>query len=128
MRKRRLSISASEAKSRLPALVLALRDRHRRPGAERPLAAAPAPHRQPFLAVEPEQLLVVQRDAFAPQQDAQATVAEASSLIGKLPEPPADFGIIRTPGSIAIGSAVQPHQRAGAPLRVALLLERPGHG
>ncbi len=43
-----------------PALVWALRDRHGRPGAERTLSAATAPHRQTLLAVKAEELLVVQ--------------------------------------------------------------------
>ena len=52
-----------------PALVAALRDRHRRPDAERPLATAATPHGQPLLAVKSEQLLVVQLDTFAPEQN-----------------------------------------------------------
>ena len=47
-----------------PALIGTLRQRHRRPGAERPLAAAAAPNLQPFLAVEPAQLLVVHDNAL----------------------------------------------------------------
>ena len=54
-RKRRPSLSTSEAKSRLQRWFGALRDRHRRPRAERPLAAAALPDRQPLLAIEPEQ-------------------------------------------------------------------------
>ena len=50
-----------------PALIRPLRQCHRRACAEGSLAAAAAAHRQSFLSVEPEQLLVVQLDPFAPQ-------------------------------------------------------------
>ena len=70
-----------------PALVRALRGRHRRPCAERSLAPAALAHRQPFLAIEPVELLPVQHDAFAPQQKVQAPVAEPPSLRSQFPQP-----------------------------------------
>ena len=72
-----------------PALVRCLWHRQRRPGAERALAAAALPDRQPLLAVEPEQPLVVDHDAFAPQQDQQAAIAEATPLGRQLAQPAA---------------------------------------
>jgi hypothetical protein len=42
-----------------PAQVLILRDRHRRPGAQCSFAATALAHRQPFLFVDPVQLLVI---------------------------------------------------------------------
>jgi hypothetical protein len=42
-----------------PALVRTLRQRHRRSGAHRSLAATPAPDPQVLLAIQPQQLLVV---------------------------------------------------------------------
>jgi len=62
---------------------------------EHPLAAATAPHRQPLLPVDAKELLLVQFDALAPQQDVQASVGEASTLIGQLAQPSADRDIIR---------------------------------
>src|SRR5262249_41833728 len=49
-----------------PALVLRLRRGHRRPRAQSSLAAATAAHRQSLLAVEPEQLLVIELDTLPP--------------------------------------------------------------
>lgn len=63
-----------------PALVGILRNRQRRPGAERTLTAAALPHHQPFLAIEPVELLPVQHDAFPLQQDVQASIAEPPAL------------------------------------------------
>ena len=45
-------------------------------GAERPLASAAVPNLQPFLAVEPAQLLVVHDNAFACKQEVQSPIAE----------------------------------------------------
>ena len=63
-----------------PALVRAVRQRHRRPRAERPLAPAAATHLQPLLAIEPPQLLVVRPQPLARQQQAEAAIAEPPSL------------------------------------------------
>src|SRR3546814_13694823 len=52
--------------------------------AQRPLAAAPAAHRQALLAVQPEHLLVVRLQALACQQDAQPPVTEPAPLAGQL--------------------------------------------
>ena len=65
-----------------PTLVGTLRQRHRRPCAQRTLAAATPAHLQPFLAVEPAELLVVHDYAFAREQDVQPSITE----------PPADGG------------------------------------
>jgi len=111
-----------------PALVRTLRDRHWRAGAESTLAAATLPDRQPLLAVQPEQALVVDHEAVPPQQDQQAPIAEATPLGGQLAQPPAQPGIVGTTGPIAVGLRRQPDQLARPPLRVALLLDRPGHG
>jgi hypothetical protein len=52
-------------------------------------------HRQPLLAVEAEQLLVVQRDALPPQQDVQAPIAEAPTLARKPLQPATQLHVIR---------------------------------
>lgn len=65
-----------------PALVRSQRDHHRRPCPDRPLAATSAADRQAFLAVEPEQPLVVDLEAFAPEQHMQTPVAEPSPFPG----------------------------------------------
>ena len=59
MRKRRPSVSWSETKSSDQRWLGASGSRDRRPRSHRPLAAAAPAHRQPLLAVEPEQPLVV---------------------------------------------------------------------
>jgi hypothetical protein len=62
-----------------PALIGTLRQRHRRPGAQRSLAAAAPAHLQPLLAIEPAQLLVVHRYPLPPQQNLQAAIAEPAA-------------------------------------------------
>jgi hypothetical protein len=111
-----------------PALVRCLRDRQRGPRAERPLAAAALPDRQPLLAVQPEQALVVDHDAFPPQQDQQPPVAEATALGGQLVQPAAELGIVGTTRPVAVGLRCEADQPARPPLRVAFLLDRPPHG
>jgi hypothetical protein len=67
-----------------PALVRRLRDGYRSSGASRALAAAPPSDRQTLLAVEPEELLSVHRNAFPFEQHAEAAVAEAPPLAREL--------------------------------------------
>ena len=59
IRKRRPSVEQRLTEVQAPALVRPLRDRHRGPGAERPLAPATPTHLEPLLAIEPAELLVV---------------------------------------------------------------------
>jgi hypothetical protein len=49
-------------------------------GAQCPFPAAKAAHLEPFLAIEPQQLLVVRRQALAGQQAAQAPIPEPPTL------------------------------------------------
>jgi hypothetical protein len=60
-----------------PALVWALRQGQRCPGAERPLATAATANLKSFLGVDATQLLLVQSEAFSLQQDVQAAIAKA---------------------------------------------------
>lgn len=75
-RKRRPSSSLVVYEVDRPALVRALRDRHRCPRAERMLAPAKAANRQPLLAIDPEQALVLDHHALALQQDVQPPMAK----------------------------------------------------
>ena len=59
------------------ALVPSHRQAQRRPRAERALAPAAFAHRQPFLAVEPEQAFVVHLEALAAAWDQQSTMDES---------------------------------------------------
>jgi hypothetical protein len=61
-------------------LVPALRDRHRRPCAQGPLAAATTAHDQPLLPVKPVQLLVVHLDPFPGRQQPQTAITKPSAL------------------------------------------------
>ena len=76
MRNRRPSAERIRQEVQAPALIGTLRQRHRRSCAQRTLAAAAPAHLQPFLAVEPAELLVVHDDAFAAEQDVQPPIAE----------------------------------------------------
>ncbi len=65
-----------------PALVRPLRQRNRRPGTQCPFATIAAADLQPFLPVDPQQLLVVRHQAFPRQQLAQAPTEAAPELTG----------------------------------------------
>jgi hypothetical protein len=85
--------------------------------------ATSAPNGQSFLAIEPIELLVVHRDPFPRQQDAEPAVAEAPALAGQVAQPLADLRRIRQrrsphrlrvhcdqPAGVALGEAVRRHQ------------------
>jgi hypothetical protein len=74
--------------------------------------ASPKPH----LDIEPAQLLVVQRDALAPQQDMQPALAEAPSDSGNLALSGPDETIVRPPAAIADRAAIHPDRLACPPL------------
>ena len=78
-RKRRPSAKASDTKSSDQRWFVPLRHSHRRPRAERPLAAAALANDEPLLPVDPVELLVVHREALAPQQQVQTPVAEPAA-------------------------------------------------
>ena len=67
-----------------PALIRALRQRHRRPRAQRSLASATAADLKALLPIEPAQLLVVHVRALAAEQDVEPAIAEAAALGGQL--------------------------------------------
>ncbi len=77
------------------ALVRPLRQHHRRPGAQCPLPAAAAAHAEAFRAVEPQQLLVVWREALAGQHIAQTPIAELPPLGRQFSQPLPQASIVR---------------------------------
>src|SRR3546814_14173379 len=96
--------------------------------AQRPLAAAPAAHRQALLAVEPEHLLVVRLQALACQQDAQPPVTEPAPLAGQPARAgPPDIVAYHTLG-VLTGRPVQPGQAAGPPPPPAVARHHLAHG
>ena len=111
-----------------PALVRALRGRHWSPCSQRTLAPAAFAHHQPFLAIEPVELLPVQHDAFAPEHKVQAPVAEPPSLRSQFLQPLPEPRIVRPLRDIAVGLRRQADQPARTPLRVVSVLDRPAHG
>ena len=70
-----------------PSFVRPGRYRNRFSRAYSPLASPSSLHSQPVFPVEPEQLLVIDLEAFAPQQNAQTPVAEPAALAGELSQP-----------------------------------------
>jgi len=98
-----------------PALVGSVRQRH-----GRPRAAAPPSHRQAFLAVEPQELLLVHADAFTLEQDAQPPLAEAATLRRQAPQSLAHVRIVRMDHA-ARRLGIGLDQPAGASLREAAL-------
>ena len=69
-----------------PAFVGRHRNQHRRPGSDRPLAAATAAHRHLLLPIESEQPLVVDHVALPLEQNMQASVAETAAFLGTSPD------------------------------------------
>ena len=116
MRKRRPSAKASDRKSRLQrwlgpcgSAIGALR-------AQRPLASAAPAHLQPFLAVEPAQLLVVHDDAFAREQDVQPAIAEPPANGRQFAQPRPHRRIVRPTAAVAHRCAVGSERRTRPPL------------
>ena len=62
-----------------PALVWALWQGQRCPGAKRPLAPAATTNLEPFLGVDTTQFLLVQSVAFSLQENVQAAIAKAAA-------------------------------------------------
>jgi hypothetical protein len=71
-----------------PAVVRRRGGRHRRPGTKRPFAPAALLHFQPFLAINPEDALVVHLETLPPAHHVQPPVAEPPALSGDGDEPP----------------------------------------
>lgn len=62
-----------------PALVRSLRDRHRHPRAERPLASRASAHLQPFLTMEAAELPVVHDQIIPAHQRVETAIAEPAT-------------------------------------------------
>ena len=71
---------------------------------------------------------MIDRDSLPSEQDQQTPVAEAPALGREPAQLAAEFAIVGTTGPVAVGLRRQADQPAGPPLRVILLLDRPGHG
>jgi len=78
-----------------------VRQGQRRSGAKRPLATAATANLKPFLGIKSAQLLVVQRDAFALQQDVQSVVTEAPPDGGDLAQTGSQEAVLRPLAAIA---------------------------
>src|SRR5205085_5764695 len=104
-----------------PAQVPVLRDRHRRPRAQSPFAAATHAHGQPLFLVEPVELLRAEPDALALQHQAETAIAEPTALCGELAQLGPQPFIASPLRGIAIGLRVQPDEPTGPPLRIASL-------
>src|SRR6201999_1215803 len=102
--------------------------RHRRPRPQSPFAATTPPHRQSFLAIQPEQLLVVQPKPLASQQDVQPPITEPPPLGRQRPKPSAHRSVITTAPNVAKHLRRHAQERTRTPLRVTLLADRPAHG
>ena len=80
-----------------PALVPALRDRHRRSCSQRPLPAAALPNRQPLLPIDTVELLVVHDDALPFQQDVQSAIAEPTADRRQFPQTRPNAFVVTAP-------------------------------
>ena len=93
-----------------------MRQRHRCPRTQCPLAPAAPAHHEPLFAVQPIELLVIHRVTFARQQPAQAPIAEAPPLRGQFAQPLPQCRVVRSSAPIAQSRMIQSHQPARAPL------------
>ncbi|MEN9719243.1 MAG: hypothetical protein RIQ99_2121 [Pseudomonadota bacterium] len=78
-----------------PACSRGQRHGHRCAAATRPFAAAPTANRQPFLPVEPVELLVVHDHTLAFQHDADPAIAKAAPLASDVLHGIADGTVVR---------------------------------
>src|SRR5262245_9754765 len=81
-----------------PAQIATLRDRHRRPGAESPLASAALTNRQAFLLMQPIELLAIELDALALEHQTETAIAEPPPLWRQFPDLLANGMIVRPLG------------------------------
>jgi hypothetical protein len=93
-----------------------------------PVATPALAHGEPLFLVKPVELLVVEPDALASQQQDEATIAEPPTLGGQLAQPGPKFFIVSPLGGVATSLRVQPDEATGPSLRITLPLHRPGHG
>ena len=99
-----------------PPLVRSLRDRHRRPRAQSPLATTTTTHLQPLFAIEPSELLVVHLPSFPAQRPVQPTIAEPAPLTGQLPDALARLRIVRPKTDVAHRRPISAQHRTGTAL------------
>jgi hypothetical protein len=97
-----------------------VRQRHWRPRSGGALAAAPAAHRQTFLAIEPQQFLRVGDDVLALEEQTEPSIAEATTNRGERPQALTYLG--------RVGNRLAPNrfginlnESAGPPLRITTL-------
>ena len=76
-------------------------------------ALPPATHRQPLFPLKPIELLVVEPDALASQQQTELAVAEPPALRRQFLQLGPQGIVIRMPGPIAIGLQMQADARTG---------------
>ena len=95
----------------------------------RPGLASATPHRQPFLAVQPLDPLVVDDDPFPAQQDVQAAIAEARTVRRQLAEPSAQRRVVvASLAAVADGRPARAHQPTGPALGEPKPLLHEAHG
>ncbi len=99
-----------------PALVGERQHRRGRPCANRAPSSLPARDCQPFLAVEPLDLLAVDRDAVPAQQDVQTPMAEPPALLRQLTQTRPQVAIICPTRTIPHARAIRSDNRACPPL------------
>src|SRR5689334_7548900 len=92
-----------------------------------PLATTTLAHGEPFLLVEAIEFLAIELDALALEHQTETPIAEPPSLRCQFTQAPAQLFIARPLWRIAIGLRMQVDQATSAPLRIALLSDRPGH-
>ncbi len=75
--------------------------------------------RKTFLAIKPVDAVDAGRLSLPPKQDEQSLISEASSLVGEIAQPRAQFDFRRAPGPIADRLSVSGYDLAGPPFRKA---------
>ena len=116
MRNRRLSVSVSLTKSSDQRWFGALRQRHRSPCSQRSLASTTPANLKPFLGIQTPQLLVIDRNAFAAEQEKQAAIAKPPPDSRQLAQPCANDRIVGPHAAIAHRGSIRPDHCTRPPL------------
>ena len=98
-----------------PALIGSLRQCQRRPGSERPLSATATANLEPFIAIQPAELLVVHADALTSQENMETPITEAPAGGCQIAQAGSYGGIVRSGAAVADRASIGAQHRTRPP-------------